>query len=351
MYSYSVIVPHYNSLDTLGRAIASVPRRPDIQLIVVDNSPTPIDRKEVTAFYPEGEVLYSDNSRRAGGARNEGIKAAEGKYILFLDADDFFLEEAFDVFDSYLKTDYDIVYFDVTGAFSDTLKPSNRCVQTNQLISRAIKHSDMDLLRYNYVSPWCKMFKREFLIGKGILFPKELLSEDIIFSVTTGFFARNVTVDERKCYCVTVRKGSLVRTKNKETSMVEYKMACRKNAFLLEHGKGKYQERVFTRVVNSLKYGQPEFTKYIKIAREYNINTFWGIGNLVKSFFTGDRIQDDGKTYNVTGGGILTVKSLELRVDSSFKFQVTIFKSNYELRTENRELRVLHTAKERRLAA
>lgn len=303
MYNYSVVVPHYNSLDTLGRALSSVPRRSDIQLIVVDNSPSPIDRKEVIDIYPEGKVLYSDNSRRAGGARNEGIKAAEGKYILFLDADDYFLDGAFHVFDSYLETDYDIVYFDVTSVFSDTLEPSNRCTQTNKMISNSIKHSDLDLLRYSYGSPWCKMFKREFLISNGILFPEELLSEDIVFSATSGFLARNVTVDERKCYCVTVRKGSLVRTKNKETALVEYKMACLKNAFLLKHGKAKYQERVFTRVVNSFKYGLPETAKYIRIARESNVNIFWGLGSLIKSFFMGERIYDDGKAYNVTGGG------------------------------------------------
>ena len=46
--NYSVIIPHGKSLDTLSRAIDSVPQREDIEVIVVDNTPTPIAKTKCT---------------------------------------------------------------------------------------------------------------------------------------------------------------------------------------------------------------------------------------------------------------------------------------------------------------
>ena len=42
-FTYSIIIPHRDSLELLKRAIASVPNRSDIQIIVIDNTPNEID--------------------------------------------------------------------------------------------------------------------------------------------------------------------------------------------------------------------------------------------------------------------------------------------------------------------
>ena len=71
-------------------------------------------------------ILYSDNKYGAGGARNLGLKNARGKWLLFLDSDDFFLNTAFTVFDKYLNSSYDVIYFKLTSIFSATGEIADR---------------------------------------------------------------------------------------------------------------------------------------------------------------------------------------------------------------------------------
>jgi glycosyltransferase involved in cell wall biosynthesis len=87
----SVVIPCYKDSATLGRAIRSVQAQTHapIELIIVnDCSPETEDIERCLAGFPE--VRYLRNVRNLGLAatRNEGLKAATGEFIAFLDADD-----------------------------------------------------------------------------------------------------------------------------------------------------------------------------------------------------------------------------------------------------------------------
>lgn len=92
----SVIITTYHNEQYLPRAIDSVLRQtyPHIQLIVVDDNPpdSPARRatEAVMARYPQALYLRHPANRNGAAARNTGIQAAQGKYIAFLDNDDFY---------------------------------------------------------------------------------------------------------------------------------------------------------------------------------------------------------------------------------------------------------------------
>lgn len=85
----SVIIPTHNRAHTLPRAINSVLLQSckDTEIIVVDDRSTDNTRQMLSAY--EG-VLYVHNGHCRGpaGARNQGIEAASGEYVAFLDSDD-----------------------------------------------------------------------------------------------------------------------------------------------------------------------------------------------------------------------------------------------------------------------
>ena len=89
----SVVMPAFNSSQTIESAIDSVLAQdyPHLQLIVVDDGSTDGTPDRVLARYGARVSLHSQMNRGPAAARNVGLKAAQGKYVAFLDADDIWL--------------------------------------------------------------------------------------------------------------------------------------------------------------------------------------------------------------------------------------------------------------------
>lgn len=97
----TVIIPSYGGAPQLHRAIASVLSQTysNIELFVVDdNPPDSLGRKkteEIVERFNDVRIKYLKHPKNMNGAaaRNTGIEQAAGKYICFLDDDDFYLPE------------------------------------------------------------------------------------------------------------------------------------------------------------------------------------------------------------------------------------------------------------------
>lgn len=86
----SVVIPAYNTEIYIGQAIASALQQTlhDIEVIVVDDGSTDGTASVVSAFAdPRVRYIYQDNQERSV-ARNHGLALASGRYVAFLDADD-----------------------------------------------------------------------------------------------------------------------------------------------------------------------------------------------------------------------------------------------------------------------
>lgn len=90
----SVVMPAYNVDWCIGKAIDSVlaQTHPTVELIVVDDGSTDSTARVLQNYGDRIRVLHQPNSGQSS-ARNAGIRAADGKYIAFLDADDWWLPE------------------------------------------------------------------------------------------------------------------------------------------------------------------------------------------------------------------------------------------------------------------
>ena len=277
-YQYSVIIPYRDTLDLLHKAIASVPERGDIQVIIVDNSEKPladgqIPRKELAKV----EYITSDPTMGAGRARNEGLKQVQGEWILFLDADDYFTGEAFSAFDRYLTSDYDIIYFDADSINLRDGSPSSRHGVIHQLISGYIDKGEEGLLRYRFVNPIAKMLKAAFVLDSGIKFDETRVSNDVWFSVQTGHAARKVTADSCKVYMITAGESgsSLTRKRTKENWFIRYQVMVRVNKFLKSVGEYKYRIRLKGALRIAWKdFGFKEFLRLLKYAYDNKVGIF-----------------------------------------------------------------------------
>ncbi len=91
----SIITPCYNREDTINRCIESVLNQinDEVEFIIVDDGSTDNSKSKISKY---SQIIFIDNTENRGVnyARNRGIEKAKGEYALFLDSDDFLLENS-----------------------------------------------------------------------------------------------------------------------------------------------------------------------------------------------------------------------------------------------------------------
>lgn len=106
----SVIMPAYNCADTIGKAVDSVlAQRTALELIIIDDGSQDGLEKKLAGYMEDPAVCYVKNENNMGAAasRNRGIAMAKGKYVAFLDADDWWMPD---------KLEKQIAVIEKTGA-------------------------------------------------------------------------------------------------------------------------------------------------------------------------------------------------------------------------------------------
>ena len=95
----SVVVPVYNKAPFLRRCLDSIVDQTDksAQVIIIDDGSTDGSGKICDEYKKYGFEVHHTNNNGVSEARNLGIKYAEGDYITFMDADDSYEPDAFDV--------------------------------------------------------------------------------------------------------------------------------------------------------------------------------------------------------------------------------------------------------------
>lgn len=92
----SVVMPVYNGEKFIGEAIQSVlVQKVPLELIIIDDNSKDGTKEQVQRFCKDERVIYIRNEKNLGVAasRNKGVELARGKYIAFLDADDYWTKD------------------------------------------------------------------------------------------------------------------------------------------------------------------------------------------------------------------------------------------------------------------
>lgn len=110
---FSVIVPAHNSAEYIGKGLRSIKKQTfkDYELIVVCDACTD-DTEQMARVYTD-KIIVTEFGMD-GLARNAGIDAADGYWLIFMDDDDWFLHEYVfqQLYDAAVDTDADLLVFD-----------------------------------------------------------------------------------------------------------------------------------------------------------------------------------------------------------------------------------------------
>lgn len=216
---YSVIIPHHNSPDLLNRCLNSIPQRDDIEIIVIDDNSD--EDKKPKLSRPDVKLISIDaeHTKGAGRARNYGLKEATGKWIVFADADDFFVPSFIDVLNQYKDQELDVVYYDAQAANTINLTPMPNLLKRQNGFFNAYDGSkySTDVIKYRLHSPWWKMVRREFIEKHQIQFEEVPKGNDVFFSYQVGYFAKNIAIEKCQLYVYTYNPCGITNgKKNKQ---------------------------------------------------------------------------------------------------------------------------------------
>lgn len=210
--TYSFVIPHHNTPDLLQRLIDTIPQREDIEIIVVDDNSD--EDKKATVKRPDVKTIFIDkeHTKGAGRARNVGMDAATGKWLLFADADDLYKRGFIDVLDEYKDDDIEILFFNVETVDDKSLQTIKeyRSDFHQKLINAydGSKESIDKFLFWGY-GPWRKMLSSAFVGRYGFRYEEVAVSNDSFFSLQTSFFVKKWKIDKRILYSLVLHKGSL----------------------------------------------------------------------------------------------------------------------------------------------
>lgn len=213
----SIIIPHYNSPGLLKKLLDSIPKKENIEVIVIDDRSTKkIDKLHQlinNKNYNHITFLKNDKQNKGAGAcRNIGLEKAKGKWVLFADADDYFLEGFYDIVSKYFDSNNDVVFFNPTSIYLDTGEKADRHDAYRERVLNYKNNKDLESeisLRYGYFVPWSKLIKRDFIEENNIRFDEVIASNDVMFSTKVGYYMDEFTISEEIIYCTTRNKGSL----------------------------------------------------------------------------------------------------------------------------------------------
>lgn len=262
----SIVIPHYNSSDTLFRLLESIPKTPAIEIIVVDDKSNKeeIIKIQKSKYYNQIIFLENTGKKSAGSCRNIGIKHVTKKWILFADADDYFVENFFNKIEKINSVDKELIFFTPTSTYSDTNLEAMRHLEYKGLIDEYLKNKsikNLEKLKYNFVVPWSKLIKTSLVKEKNIFFDEVIASNDIMFSIKLSYYCLNIGVSEEIIYCVTVHKGSLTLKINEEIFDSRLEVNERRNIFFKQIKKEEYISGGTSFLISSRKYGIKKFFK------------------------------------------------------------------------------------------
>jgi glycosyltransferase involved in cell wall biosynthesis len=199
----SVVMPIYNAEDYLKPALDSVVNQTltDIELICVDDGSTDNSLSIIKEYQQADERIriLTENNAGPSIARNKGLARARGEYVIFLDADDFYeetlLEKLYTLAEEE-KLDIAICKFDIynnrKSKFEDNIRSDHGEIFSEAGVVSKNDYPDIILsCTTGYI--WNKLFKREFLAEKELLFDEELrVFEDTHFVVNALSLADKV---------------------------------------------------------------------------------------------------------------------------------------------------------------
>ncbi len=275
----SVIVPIYKVEKYIDKCVTSLLNQTerDVEIILV-NDGSPDRCGAICEQYAKADgrilVVHKENGGLSD-ARNTGIARASGKYLLFVDGDDFVSKTLVEkTVECAEKMDADLVLFDYQEIEEDSKRKDHRSLglPAGEILN-AKKNPELLLTT---PTAWNKLYKREFWQKAEVSYPVGRNFEDLAVTPKLLLEARRVVyLESEPLYHYILREGSIIRSDNFKRSYENRKAAVEDVLeFFRQQNEWKRYEKELEYLVFEHMYFVPSKEIILKDSQSPYLNEF-----------------------------------------------------------------------------
>jgi len=254
----SVIIPMYNAEKYVEKCIESLIKQTyqNLEIIIVNDGSTD-GSKEVCEKYTQKDsriTLINTENRGAGSARNTGIDIAKGKYISFIDSDDYVCNDYYERFYNMIqKTDADIAigrYQRVSEHETMQFINSGKIKERTNMEELLVLYGEDEDKYINAVLVTNKLFKRE-LFEDNVRFPIGRLIDDEFIIYKLIYKSKKIVCTDDVMYAYVQSDSSVMRKNFKEKRVHDtIDVYDEVYAFFKENGNDELNKKILVRYLS-----------------------------------------------------------------------------------------------------
>ena len=218
--------------------------------------------------------IDAEHTKGAGHARNVGIAKAQGKWVLFADCDDYYVNNFIDVLDQYIEKSFDVVYFNynfIDGETGNVFAPNKL---QSYLNSHDKTEEQREFIKYQNNTPWDKLVKREYINTHNMYFEEVPNGNDVLFSLFIAYLTNNIAIESKQLYNYIKNPNSLGTKRQTQAELL-----CRidhiiRHSYFNQHiGHTEWNAGLFHYLLSILKqYGFLTFLQLLPKAISHRFN-------------------------------------------------------------------------------
>lgn len=223
----SIIVPIYNVEKYIEKCLNSLVKQniENYEIICVNDGSEDNSLSILKKFNIENSNIKIINKKNGGlsSARNVGIRESKGKYIMFVDSDDFIAENILaEIIEELEENKIDGVYYNYINYFDEDnnySKNSNYGIK-NEIVSGYYLWNKLKK-NFSYMS-WLWILKKDFIVKNNLFFVENIIHEDLEYFVRLIVKIKKIKVLDKNIYFYRRRKGSITTTIQTEKKINSY---------------------------------------------------------------------------------------------------------------------------------
>ena len=248
----SIIIPVYNTEQYLRQCLDSVINQTfkDIEIICINDNSTDGSYNILKEYADKDDrfvVINLTETKEQGNARNEGLKTARGKYITFVDSDDWVRNDFIEVLYNEIERN-GLDFVSASQYIYDNIQ--KQIVDVKPVSAKVLNEYNIEKLlipkgEFSIIPVWQKIYKKQFLDDNKIKF-KLCWHEDNVFLFETLIKTTKIKFIDDKIYFYRInRQNSSVYQMNRDFTLFnafnELKKMLKENDMYEQYKKIYYQ--------------------------------------------------------------------------------------------------------------